>query len=150
MEDLVQNPTSPLCWKKYIMLPLLLFTADEDNTLAVKIKSEICVLRKHIQTISSSLLMDDWSAFTIGYSAKRKKSCSKNNAHNLSSSTSSGNLTTHLDEQVHKFVTHGELSRAMQLIESASSPSVPSPAILLALKDKFPSKDIIPISPEDP
>ena len=38
----------------------------------------------------------------------------------------------------------------MHLIESASSPNVPSPAILLALKDKFPSKDIIPISPEDP
>jgi hypothetical protein len=124
MTAIIDDPTSVISWKKFILLPVVLLISPEQER-------GNAILKQRIRQISACLLADDWSSFTI-------ESLSKRPSKGFSSSHPDCSNDRY-DELTHRYVRAGELSKAMSLLNGDSHSNPPSQSTLQTLKKKFPS-----------
>jgi hypothetical protein len=118
MRAITQNPQDPILWKKFILLPSILFTPHN----AGKKK----VLRSRLQILED----DDWDSLTLQHLLSRRQ------RHQISSI----DFLKIRDKRVQSLAKAGEMSSIMQLITRDMSSITVDENAIQRLRDKHPPR----------
>ena len=125
MKKICDHPNDVLLWKKYFLLPTVLFTVQKGNR-----KEE---LGQRIILVEN----DDWSKFTIGYFQKRNIYVANKNPKVLKE-----NQEKFTEKRINDLATAGEIGEIMKFISRDGSGPTNSTRTYDLLQAKHPGKNV--------
>lgn len=112
-----------LDWKKYFLLPIILF----DNSIERTSRDIKTTLSRNLDLLQN----DDWESFTVS-------SLSRKSVSNLEIHTDDESHLNRLHKLAHRYATKGELSKALKVLLRPDA-ALPDPAVTFdQLRAKFP------------
>ena len=127
MKKVKDNPHTLLHWKKFMLLPTVLFTIEPQSTNGRKKD-----LAKRIELIET----DNWDPFTLDYFKKRSAFVKDPNP-----SSEAAKRKSRLNKRINQLAKAGELGEIMKVISREDTSTLSADEIATLLKAKHPEKN---------
>ena len=128
LQALLDDSQNLLLWKKYLLLPVVLFYARKTQP------SHSTETNKRMKF----LIQNNWTHFTLDVFRSRENAYPKINLPTVNKGTIQSTVQQSLETRAIKLIRQGEMRRAMQLLTQQQRKIIPSIQVLNELKAKHP------------